>query len=318
MTSPLRTSVLVAALAITVGACGGFGSSQRAASPHAASNTPSNTSNDSGEGYSGGATADGTSVDSAPSVNAPAPAPSSRSSVSVSAGSHGEVTRTPAPRHKPSERPGLGTEWGRNVYSRVENAPFHRAGRSPFARVALHYNDSQGARAHAAYRGGARPIPMYVYSPHRGISISLVDTSGRVLPGLKAGGRTLVIGQHGQQYKIRITNRTGGRYEVVTSVDGLDVIDGKKADLRKRGYILSPNSSVVVDGFRRSSSYVAAFRFGSVRNSYAARTSGSRNVGVVGVAVFAERGSYWTSDEIRRRDRANPFPGDHGYAQAPR
>jgi hypothetical protein len=55
-----------------------------------------------------------------------------------------------------------------------------------------------------------------------------------------------------------------------------------------------------------------------VSDSYAARTSGDRNVGVVGVAFFAERDSPWTTDEIRRRETADPFPGDKTYAQPPR
>jgi hypothetical protein len=215
------------------------------------------------------------------------------------------------------ERPGLGTRWGETRYSRVEHRTFYRHTTYPFARVALYYNNAAGVRAHANYRGGARPIPIRVYSPHRGINISLVDQYNRVLPGVRAGGKTLVVGQHGHRYTIRIQNTTGGRYELVVSVDGLDVIDGRKADLRKRGYIIEPYGTLNIDGFRRSQTHVAAFRFGRVSNSYAARTSGARNVGVIGVAVFAERGSQWTTDELRKRDTANPFPGDHAYARPP-
>ena len=58
---------------------------------------------------------------------------------------------------------------------------------------------------------------------------------------------------------------------------------------------------------------VAAFRFGSVRGSYAAQKTGdSRNVGVIGVAIFNERGTNpfnSSSDEAQRRRDANPFPG---------
>jgi hypothetical protein len=56
---------------------------------------------------------------------------------------------------------------------------------------------------------------------------------------------------------------------------------------------------------------VAAFRFGSVRGSYAAGKGGERNVGVIGVALFSERGAErpWTAREIERREAADPFPG---------
>jgi hypothetical protein len=62
---------------------------------------------------------------------------------------------------------------------------------------------------------------------------------------------------------------------------------------------------------------VAAFRFGRVSDSYAARTAGDRNVGVVGVALFAEYGSMWTTDELERRDTAVPFPASAIYARPP-
>ena len=68
-----------------------------------------------------------------------------------------------------------------------------------------------------------------------------------------------------------------------------------------------------IDGFRQSSDTVAAFRFGSVRNSCAGQKHGdTRNVGVIGVALFHERGSNplsFSSDEVQKRHDANPFPG---------
>jgi hypothetical protein len=99
----------------------------------------------------------------------------------------------------------------------------------------------------------------------------------------------------------------------VLSVDGLDVLDGKAASFAKRGYLIDPRGEVEVDGFRQSTETVAAFRFGSVRGSYAAlKTGDSRNVGVIGVAIFNERGTNpfpWDANEVQRRHDANPFPG---------
>jgi hypothetical protein len=46
-----------------------------------------------------------------------------------------------------------------------------------------------------------------------------------------------------------------------------------------------------------------------VRESYAAEKYHSRNVGVIGLALFNEVGSDpWTNEEVRRRLKANPFP----------
>ncbi len=225
----------------------------------------------------------------------------------------------PATAHRPAreERPGLGTVWGENVTSHVDMRSFIRAATRPFAALALHYNDVEGVGAHANFIGTQQLSPVRAFTPHGGISIALTDQYGRLLAGGSAGERTLIVGQAGARYNLVVENKTGGRFEIVASVDGLDVIDGRPADLAKRGYILEPYGSLVIDGFRRSDSTVAAFRFGRVSSSYAARTSGDRNVGVIGVAVFAERGSVWTTDELRRRDSANPFPGDGAYSRPP-
>jgi hypothetical protein len=127
----------------------------------------------------------------------------------------------------------------------------------------------------------------------------------------------MIVGEDGQRYKIVVRNATTARFEIVASVDGLDVIDGKQADPNRRGYIVDPHDTLVIDGFRTSDANVAAFRFGRVADSYAAQTSGDRNVGVVGLAIFAERGAVWTTGELNMRDTANPFPS-RGYAMPPR
>ena len=226
-----------------------------------------------------------------------------------------------------ADRPGLGTEFGEQVRSSVVEQPFERASSEPFALVALHYNDAEGIEAQARSRGGAL-APVSASTPQGGISIALTDESGNSLPGFEAPagapqadrsaprlgelvgapGRAYVVGQAGQRYDIRITNHTDGRYEVVASVDGLDVIDGRPASPGKRGYVVPPRGTLTIDGFRTSDDSVAAFRFGAVRDSYAARTGDDRNVGVIGFAFFAELGSQWSSDEIGLRESADPFP----------
>jgi len=103
-------------------------------------------------------------------------------------------------------------------------------------------------------------------------------------------GESFVLGQRGARYTLRVYNRSGQRVEAVVSVDGRDVIDGRTADYqRKRGYLVAPYSQIDIDGWRLSSAEVAAFRFSSVASSYAGRTGSTRDVGVVGVALFPER-----------------------------
>ena len=254
----------------------------------------------SSEAYSGGGAA--AYEPAPPSTYQPAHAAESGSSIAQA---------QPVP-----ERPGLGTTYGEQVYAPISFAPFVRASAQAWAEVLLHYNDAEGVGAHAQYLG-TRPHPLEIYAGDGAIAVALVDEAGRTLPGLQANGRTLIVGADGERYKIIVRNSTTARFEIVASVDGLDVIDGKPADPNRRGYIVDPHDTLVIDGFRTSDANVAAFRFGKVADSYAARTSGDRNVGVVGLAIFSERGAVWTTGELHKRDTANPFPS-RGYAMPPR
>jgi hypothetical protein len=228
-----------------------------------------------------------------------------------------ESIAVPTPYPAPvDERPGLGTSWGEQVWSPATMEPFVRAASAPWAAVAMHYNDREGVMAHADYLGAAT-APLEVYAGDGSIGISLVDENGALLSGLYAAGRALIAGNDGERYRIVVRNGTSARFEIVASVDGLDVIDGKPASTDRRGYLVDPYGTLVIDGFRTSDDQVAAFRFGRVAESYAAQTSGDNNVGVVGLAIFAEKGAVWTAAELRRRDSADPFPAGRSYASPP-
>ena len=149
------------------------------------------------------------------------------------------------------------------------------------------------------------------------ITFSLRDAEGDPLEAVSAGGRVYVVGREGQRYTIVIENHTPARFETVATVDGLDVISGRTGNFGNRGYVLSPWSSLEIDGFRQSRDEVAAFRFANVRDSYAAARGDDRNVGVIGLAFFAERDDPWTPGELRRRDTASPFPHEGRFAPPP-
>jgi hypothetical protein len=142
------------------------------------------------------------------------------------------------------------------------------------------------------------------------VSVGVRDQSGSFLPGLAVGDRWFVIGEQGRRYSIVVRNRSDFRLETVLSVDGLDVIDGRPSSFRKRGYIIEAHRQLVLEGFRQSTEAVAAFRFGPVRESYAQQKYGdTRNVGVIGVALFNERGTNpWIDRDAEKRLKAQPFP----------
>lgn len=215
-------------------------------------------------------------------------------------------------------RPGLGTVFGEDRDSRIHHVVFHRANpERPFAVAQLFYNDREGleamSRESARFDHGDGGFSVM----DGAVTVRLLSAQGRPLPAFEVASRDYVLGENGQAYLIEVRNRTGNRIEAVATVDGLDVVDGEEGSFEKRGYVIEPFDVLLIDGFRRSTDTVATFRFGSVRDSYAGRKGKARNVGVVGVALFQERGSDfpWTSREVELRHTADPFPGR--FAQPP-
>lgn len=120
-------------------------------------------------------------------------------------------------------------------------------------------------------------------------SVEVTDAAGRPLRTFGRDGRTWVLGEESQRYRIRVRNRSPETVEAVISVDGRDALDGLGARASKPGYLVQPWGEVVVDGFRLSLRDVATFRFSAVVDSYAAQMGDDRQVGVIGVAIFRQR-----------------------------
>ena len=234
----------------------------------------------------------------------------------------GGSSSPPAPASVVQERSGLGTSWGEDRHSPVRGTQFSRGGKSrPFGSGKVYYNDEVGAQA-MAKRSGIRWTSRAPTTLASGtVSMGLKDGSGRFLKSYASGSQRFFVGEDGDRYQVYLKNLTDHRVEVVVSVDGLDVLDGKPASVKKRGYLLEPRGTLSIEGFRQSDSTVAAFRFGSVAESYAEKKHGdSRNVGVIGVAVWTEDGIDPFRPSIGdtwKRRTADPFPGTTRYATPP-
>lgn len=210
-------------------------------------------------------------------------------------------------------RQGLGTAYGETRHSNVETVGFRRADAStPDVVFAIRYDDVGGVRA-AARDKRSRAFHDQAMQSHAGISFALLDDAGNILPAASVGSDLWAVGEPEVRYSLAIANDTASAFEVVASVDGLDIIDGRPASFSKRGYIVDPFSSVVIDGWRTSEQTVAAFRFSSIEDSYSERMGDGRNVGVIGAAFFREAPREWeewrSPEETWRRDSADPFPG---------
>lgn len=212
------------------------------------------------------------------------------------------------------QRRDLGTTWGENRASPVIQTNFTRHNLIRPDHVAtLYYNDKAGVEAALAMEGTRSPRTSRTLQLADGVWLSVLDGSDDRM-SLSMGRKTWLTGVVGERYSLRFKNESTRRYEVVVSVDGLDVINGRAAQYANAGYILEPGQELVIDGFRTSPSSVAAFRFGNAALSYAASkgSEAARNIGVIGVALFGEK--------VELREGANPFPGqnDPRYAQPPR
>jgi hypothetical protein len=211
-------------------------------------------------------------------------------------------------------RPGLGTEYGEQRPSSIVPRRFVRGRSTPDVVLSMFYDDFAGVRArgHSDFSSASSRVA----TPDGALALTVVDERGRTLPAAQIGAKRIVVGEVGQRYRIGVENGSTQSFEVVVSVDGLDVMDGDEAGFTKRGYIAPPLSSVMIDGWRTSTDTVAAFRFSSIEESYADRTGRPRNVGVIGVAFFHEEGGMpW---EELQRENADPFPNRFAPPPPPR
>lgn len=228
-------------------------------------------------------------------------------------------TRAATPLRRDLARPGLATQWGETRSSWVTTTSFNRDDNQPWSVLRVQYDDEAGILARTGRHGYSELLTNLAETSNGFVSVQLVDEGGSPLAGLTQGSRTFVVGRSGDRYSIRVTNHSSERFEILATVDGLDVIDSRAGSYGKRGYLVDAYANLDIDGFRRSSDAVAAFRFGSVRDSYAARTGSDRNVGVIGIAIFRERdiASWRRSEENRRRDNADPFPNRYSTPPPP-
>lgn len=213
------------------------------------------------------------------------------------------------PNRKQEERPGLATGWGDERKSELIQGSFVRASSKPAGIAVIYYNDPKGIEAMSNYKERVNPMQTAA-----GDLVEWGVKSGfGFLATYKEGGygRRLVAGEKDSTYTIVVKNRCKSALEIVASVDGLDVQDGRAAAFAKRGYVIEAGKSLEIEGFRTSYSHVAAFKFSSVANSYAnIRHGETRNVGVIGIAVFTQKNVNpwtWMPDEVNRRVTAQPF-----------
>lgn len=172
----------------------------------------------------------------------------------------------------------LGTKWGDEIDSHVTKVQLKRKSDSPLAETIVQYADKN-------YKG--KTINSVSIAAGK-VSFSVVDDRGNRIPMYRVGQSYYLSGREGQSYQLQYENNTAKTFEVVASVDGVDVIDGSEASRSNSGYVLHAHDSLKIEGFRKSESAVASFTFSKPKDAYAANSeNGSiQNAGVIGTVLY--------------------------------
>jgi len=96
----------------------------------------------------------------------------------------------------------------------------------------------------------------------------------------------------GQRYAVQVVNRSDRRIGVVIAVDGRNIIDGKKSELRRseQMYILGPYEKNTFEGWRTGMDRTNRFYFAEQSDSYAEKVFADASaMGTIALAVYREK-----------------------------
>jgi len=137
-----------------------------------------------------------------------------------------------------------------------------------------------------------------------------VLVKGRPITEYTHNGQNFIEGRDGSNFELEFKNKTPSRVEVIFSVDGLSVIDGKEAGPNSSGYVVNGNETIRIPGWKLTDAEAASFIFSGKKTSYSTQMTGSsRNNGVIGVMVFSEKPKPLTNQVIRSINNAIPYGG---------
>jgi len=145
-------------------------------------------------------------------------------------------------------------------------------------------------------------IPALIWA-HAGkgdvVDVRILSDSGEEFPKYKAYPRRHQAGKfsyieavRGQRYSIQVTNKSERRIAVAIAVDGRNIIDGKKSDLKRieRMYIIGPYETNTFEGWRTGMDRTNRFYFTEQSDSYAEKVFADASaIGTIAFAVYREK-----------------------------
>ena len=149
-----------------------------------------------------------------------------------------------------------------------------------------------------------------------------IKVNGKAIRSYNHAGNVYVEGKEGTEYSISVKNNHYSRRLFVISVDGINVISGKKAtDDHETGYVINGYDSLDLKGFRINNNDVAAFKFVKSDQSYAKNITGSSaNAGVIGIKIYDEKITWpitqtsttdyydWKNNQQYKNSSGTPLP----------
>ncbi len=174
----------------------------------------------------------------------------------------------------------LGTGWGEGRASQARGLNLRRESNRPLGVAEIRYSASA---ASGRRMDGIELVP-------GAVGMRILRDNGRPWPLVEAQAGPHLQGRSGERYQLEFTNHSATQtYEIVATVDGIDVVSGAAGNLANRGHVLRAGETIGITGYRKNAGEVAAFRFADPAQSYAAQSKAGSvaNLGVIGVGVFA-------------------------------
>lgn len=201
----------------------------------------------------------------------------------------------------------LGTVWGDEIQSSITEVEATRKTSEPIATTSIHYADKvfNGKKLNSLSLLGGK------------ISMNIITDDGSSYPLVRQNNNYYLSAKAGQNYTLWYQNHTDNTYEIIASVDGLDVINGTSASVYHNGYILRPNDVVMIDGFRKDADTVASFTFGKPEDSYANHNHEGdiSNTGIIGTAIYeltiSKPKQYAPPPNAQPNNKPNAFPASN-------
>ena len=131
------------------------------------------------------------------------------------------------------------------------------------------------------------------------VDVRILSDSGEEFPKYRTYPRRHQEGKffyteavRGQRYSVQVINKSDRRIGVVIAVDGRNIIDGKKSDLKRteRMYIIGPYETNTFEGWRTAMDRTNRFYFTEQSDSYAEKVFADASaMGTIALAVYREK-----------------------------